>query len=93
MLDPYIRGLSPVPLSFVRRENGKMLKIARAEVREGKGVPGTVLATDDGKNGGILVACGEGALLLTEIVPEGKGKMRAADFVRGRQIQVGEVLS
>ena len=92
-LDPYIRGLSPIPLSFVRRENGKMLKIARAEVREGSGAPGTVLATDDGKNGGILVACGEGALLLTEIVPEGKGRMRAADFVRGRQIQVGEVLS
>ena len=93
VLDPYIRGLSPVPLSFVRRENGKMLKIARAEVREGRGVPGTVLAVDDGKKGGILVACGEGALLFTEIVPEGKGRMRAADYVRGRQIQVGEVLS
>lgn len=92
-LDPYIRGLSPIPLAFVRRENGKMLKIARAEVKEGSGAPGTVLALDDGKNGGILVACGEGALLLTEVVPEGKGRMRAADFVRGRQIQMGEVLS
>ena len=92
-LDPYIRGLSPIPLAFLRRENGKMLKIARAEVKAGNGAPGTVLAVDDGKNGGILVACGEGALLFTEIVPEGKGRMRAADFVRGRQIQVGEVLS
>jgi hypothetical protein len=26
-------------------------------------------------------------------VPEGKGKMRAADFIRGRRLHVGEVLS
>ncbi len=92
-LDPYIRGLSPIPLAFVRRADGKMLKIAAAEVREGKGAPGEVIGLDDRKNGGILVACGEGALLLREILPEGKGRMQAADYVRGRGIQIGEVLS
>lgn len=92
-LDPYIRGLSPIPLAFVRRADGKMLKIVSCEVREENGPAGTVISVDDRKNGGILVACGEGSLLLTEIVPEGKGKMKAADYVRGRQIQTGEVLS
>lgn len=92
-LDPYIRGLSPIPLAFLRREDGKMLKIARAEVASGNGKVGEVLALDDHGEGGILVACGEGALLLREIVPEGKGRMKAADFIRGRQIRVGEVLS
>ena len=92
-LDPYIRGLSPIPLAFVRRADGKMLKIVSCEVREENGPAGTVIGLDDRKNGGILVACGEGALLLTEIVPEGKGKMKAADYVRDRQIQIGEVLS
>lgn len=92
-LDPYIRGLSPIPLAFVRRADGKMLKIVSCEVREENGPVGTVISVDDRKNGGILVACGEGSLLLTEIVPEGKGKMKAADYVRGRQIQIGEVLS
>ena len=92
-LDPYIRGLSPIPLAFLRRENGKMLKIARAEVARGSGRVGEVLALDGKGEGGILVACGEGALLLREITPEGKGKMKAADFIRGRQIEVGEVLS
>jgi methionyl-tRNA formyltransferase len=51
------------------------------------------LALDDRGEGGIYVACGEGALVLREIVPEGKGKMRAADFIRGRRLHVGEVLS
>lgn len=92
-LDPYIRGLSPAPLAFLRRENGKMLKIVRAEAKEGTGRPGEVLSLSAEGDGGILVACGEGALFLREIVPEGKGKMRAADFIRGRQITVGEVLS
>lgn len=91
-LDPYIRGLSPIPLSFVRCPDGKMLKIVRAEAAEGRGAPGEILALDDRGEGGILVACGEGALLLREIVPEGKGKMRAADFIRGRRLQIGEVL-
>ncbi len=91
-LDPYIRGLTPIPLAFLRRESGKMLKVVRAEVAEGKGAVGEVLALDSTGEGGILVACGEGALLLREIVPEGKGKMKAADFIRGRQIEIGEVL-
>ncbi len=93
VLDPYIRGLSPVPLAFVRRPDGKMIKIARAEVADGCGKPGEILALDDRGDGGITVACGEGALVLREILPEGKGKMRAADYIRGRQIQIGEVLS
>lgn len=91
-LDPYIRGLTPIPLAFLRRANGKMLKIVRAEVAEGTGAVGEVLSLDTTGEGGILVACGEGALLLREIVPEGKGKMKAADFIRGRQIEIGEVL-
>lgn len=92
-LDPYIRGLSPIPLAFVRRPDGKMIKILRAEAAAGNGAPGEVLALDDRGEGGILVACGQGALWLREIVPEGKGKMRAADYIRGRQIQIGEVLT
>lgn len=91
-LEPYIRGLTPVPLSFVRCPDGKLLKVVRAEAAEGNGTPGQILALYDKGEGGILVACGEGALLLREVVPEGKGKMQGADFVRGRRLKVGEVL-
>ena len=72
---------------------GKMLKIARAEVACGSGKVGEVLALDGKGEGGILVACGEGALLLREITPEGKGKMSAGDFIRGRKIKEGDILT
>ena len=40
----------------------------------------------------ILVACGTGALALVSVLPEGKGKMNAADFIRGRKIAGGDLL-
>ena len=86
-----IRGLSPIPLSFTHTPDGKMLKIVAAEVEceDGTcGEAGKVTSTDDG----ILVACGKGALKITKVLPEGKPRMSAADFVRGRKISVGDIL-
>ncbi len=87
-----IRGLSPIPLSFTHTPDGKMLKVVAAKVCKTEGQPapcGTVLSVDDG----IEVACGEGSLLLLRVTPEGKGQMSAADFVRGRKVSVGDILS
>ena len=53
------------------------------------GEAGTVVSLDAHGEGGITVACGEGAIVLTRIVPEGKGKMSAAEFIRGRKISIG----
>ena len=47
------------------------------------------MSLDAHGEGGITVACGEGAIVLTRIVPEGKGKMSAAEFIRGRKISIG----
>lgn len=88
-----IRGLSPIPLAFTRTPDGKMLKIVATRLcdggNEGK-EPGTVLSLSGGR---IKVACGEGALELLEVLPEGKKKMGAADFINGRRISVGDLLS
>lgn len=87
-----IRGLSPIPLSFTHTPDGKLLKVVAARVGcpDGqKATPGTVISVEDG----IEVACGEGTVVLTRVVPEGKGQMSAADFVRGRKIGVGNLLS
>lgn len=92
-LSAEIRGLSPIPLAFTKTPDGKLLKVVTAKRAEGKGKPGVVLSLDDKGEGGILVACGEGALLLTRLIPEGKGKMSAADLIRGRKIRVGDKLS
>ena len=88
-----LRALSPAPLGYARLPSGKMLKLARACVAEGEGTPGQVLSVSDRGEGEILVACGEGALRILEVVPEGKGRMSAAAFVRGRGIAVGDLLA
>ena len=51
--------------------------------------PGTVLSLDRG----IEVACGTGSVIFTVGTPEGKSRMNAADYIRGRKVAVGDVLA
>jgi len=87
-----IRGLSPIPLSFTHTPDGKLLKIAKSKLFDAektvKCLPGTVIEVGED----IKVACGKGVISLLTVLPEGKGRMSAADFVRGRKINVGDVL-
>ena len=88
-----IRGLSPIPLAFTYTPDGKMLKVPTTEIakREGTLAPaGTVLSLNGGK---IEVACGSGSVSILSVLPEGKKRMAAADFINGRKIAVGDVLS
>lgn len=91
-LDCEIRGVTPIPGAFALL-GGKTLKILRATPKSGSGTPGKVLSLSEEGDGEILVACGEGALSLTEVLPEGKGRMSAAAFIRGRKIAPGDLLS
>lgn len=90
-----LRALSPSPLAFASLAHGeekKTVKFVSSEVGERDGThgePGTVLSLDAKKNR-IAVACGKGILILTAVVPEGKGKMTAGDFIRGRKIAEGD---
>lgn len=87
-----IRGLSPIPLAFCMMSDGKMLKVL--EARKGSvsssAEAGTVLALSDNGRGGILVACADGSLLLTRVVPEGKKPMDAVAFANGRGLRAGD---
>ncbi len=87
-----IRGLSPFPLAFTHTPNGKLLKIIEAQVcdetKEHTRI-GEVLSTDSG----IEIACKKGSLLVLKVLPEGKSRMGASDFIRGRGISVGDILS
>lgn len=92
-LDFQIRGVTPIPGAFAYL-NGKMLKINRAKPIPHKGgVPGEVISLNAQGEGEILVATGDGALSITKVIPEGKGRMSAGDFVRGRKIKVGDILT
>lgn len=92
-LHNHIRGTSPIPLSFTHLPNGSLLKVYAARVYDEDKVhdaaPGTVVGLD----GEILVACGKGTLALTSVIPEGKKRMGAADYVRGRKLNLGDLLS
>lgn len=89
-LDFIIRGVTPIPGAFAYL-NGKMIKICKASPTDKKGRAGEVLALSDKAEGEILVGCGEGALSISRVKPEGKGQMSAADFIRGRKIKLGDV--
>ena len=89
-----IRGLSPMPLAFTHTPDGKLLKVPaaiRGQSPEAGNLaaPGTVLSLDKG----IEVACGVGSVIFTVVTPEGKGRMNAADYIRGRKVAVGDILA
>ena len=88
-IDCLIRGLNPWPIALTTL-SGERLKVFAAEKAAGNGEPSTVLEADPKK--GLTVACGEGALKLTEIQLVGGKRMKATDFLRGHAIEVGTKL-
>ena len=90
-LDFNIRGVTPIPGAFAYH-NGKMLKICKALPIAGKGEAGRVIDADASGEGYFTVACGEGALKVLAVIPEGKGRMSAGDLLRGRKLALGDML-
>lgn len=71
----------------------RRLKITKTRFSsdDAEGECGEVLSAD-AKAGEIAVKCGKGVLYILELIPEGKSKMSASDYVRGRQISPGDSL-
>ncbi len=101
-----IRALSPLPLACFTAKDGRTVKVLEASAGEGADaygvypspqkvtVPsGTVLALSERGEGGITVASGDGTVVLRRVRPEGKGAMSAADYIRGRRVAVGDILT
>ena len=75
----HIRGLSPFPGAWFEIDLGGKpvrVKALRSTLASGSGAPGSLL-------GDLTIACGEGAVRLTQVQREGKGAMDAATFLRG----------
>jgi methionyl-tRNA formyltransferase len=79
-----IRGLIPWPVASCELD-GKRFKIFGAEPAElsEDAVPGTPLALD---KRGLVIACGDGALRITQLQAEGGKRMSAPDYFRGHPI-------
>lgn len=78
-----VRGMNPWPGAFCTA-GGKTLKIHETRVTAGSGAPGTLLCADP-----VTVACGEGALQLVTVQPEGKPRMAAEAWLRGARLPQG----
>ena len=87
-----IRGVTPIPGAFAYL-NGKMLKISRVSLSDKSGECGEVVDIDGVGEGSFTVAFAKGALTVRAVIPEGKGKMSAGDFIRGRKIKLGDKLN
>ena len=74
-----VRAFNPFPGAH-GQAGGVTVKIWNAEPTDGQGTPGQVLAADAK---GIVVACGEGALRLTELQKPGGKRLAAAEFLKG----------
>lgn len=78
-----VRGLSPDPgaYTFIRGRRVKILE-ARVVGQEARGAsPGTVVQVRPGE--GLVVAAGQGAVLVRRLQPEGRRVMTAEEFARG----------
>ncbi len=76
-----IRAFSPKPGAWCWIQSGperKRLKILRTQVVPKQGKPGELLPD-------ATVACGQDALKLLEVQPEGKKAMKAEDWLRGQK--------
>jgi methionyl-tRNA formyltransferase len=78
-----LRAFDPFPGAVVTLA-GEPVKAWRGNAVAASGRPGQVLAVD---TSGIVVACGEGALRLTELQKPGGRRVTAADFLHGTKLQ------
>jgi methionyl-tRNA formyltransferase len=88
-----VRAFNPFPVaqSFLRGEVSRIwMATTVAEVTDvgalRNAVPGEVLSTDDG----ILVACGEGVLRITELQAPGGKRLSAQVFIQGHALKAGD---
>ena len=81
-----IRGLYSWPMATAQI-GGKRVKIHRARLVDKSGKPGTILSVRP-----LVIACGDGAIEIVELQPEGKKKMTAEAFAAGHQLKPGETV-
>jgi len=83
----WIRGLDDAPGAWSPLDARGAVKLFRPALDAAAGAPGTVLRADEE---GVLVAAGEGAVLVREVQPPGKRRMSAGEWVRGRGVAAGD---
>ncbi len=87
-IERLIRGMNSWPSAYTCYQ-GKTLKIFEAQIVEGAGAPGEVIAVDKKS---FTVMCGDQALRILNLQMEGKKRMDTQAFLLGKAVTVGEML-
>lgn len=85
-LERAVRAYNPFPVAQATF-GGDVWRIWQAAMQEEAGQPGEVLRAD---RDGLLVACGQGALLLQEVQKAGGKRLPVAQFLQGNPVAVGD---
>lgn len=88
-LERRIRAFNPFPGAAASLD-GVTVKVWRSQTASASATPGTVVAAD---RDGIVVACGDGALCLTELQKAGGKRLPAAQFLAGNPVRCGAVFA
>jgi len=84
-----VRGLQPWPGAYTAFR-GQKLHVWKTRLAAGgsrQAAPGFVVNLKP-----LVVSCGEGALELVEVQPEGRKRMSGADFANGQRLSDNEIL-
>ena len=82
----YIHGLSPNPGAWFEYENERF-KVLRASQSVASGNPGTLLDEN------LIIACKSDSIQILEIQRQGKNKQITKDFLLGKKISKGSILT
>ncbi len=93
VLANFIRAMDPWPSAYTWHR-GRLVKIWQGTAVQGPtagdATPGTVVEIRRGE--GFVVSTGTGALLVSDVQPEGRRRMTADEYARGARLGVGERL-
>lgn len=84
----WVRGMNPWPVAWFEQE-GKRIKVLECRIAKAgdSAAPGTVLALKP-----LTIACGEGAVELLTVTPEGGKPMAGTAWAAGRRLKAGDSL-
>ena len=78
----HVRGLHPWPVATMELK-GQKFKVHATRIVDGSGTPGQILGLT---KTGLKIACGEGAVEVTQLQAEGGKRMAAPDYFRGHPL-------
>jgi methionyl-tRNA formyltransferase len=88
-----VRAYDPKPAAFTVLHGTEIKLFGPRRVRPEKihdvelSTPGQVIAVQEG----VIVTCADGALCIRDVQPAGRGRMRSAEWARGRGIAAGDI--